>query len=274
MLGAHARVLVVVVELAREHVLGQSLWDDGAVGAVAVDQVLDVIRDHRREPARLLARVGDVVRDVARRADDALERGRVAAGLLGGLPRGGHDPLDDVGVGELDDHAVPLPAGDRERLGAVARDVHLDLRQLRPDPLELQVLAVPVHLLAVHERLDHLQRVLELGDLHGVLADVAARRVPAPDAHDHAPVGDVVERRVRAREHRRLARARVRDEVAELDLRRLPRRDREQRDRLLPEHVRVVRPRVLEAVLLCDLNQLEPAAVRRIGQDGDAEAEH
>ena len=30
---------------------------------------------------------------------------------------GGHDPLDDVRVGELDDDAVALPPRDRERLG-------------------------------------------------------------------------------------------------------------------------------------------------------------
>ena len=47
----------------------------------------------------------------------------------------------------------------------------------------------------------------------------------------------------------------------------------EQRDRLLPEDVRVVRPAVLEALLLGELDQLEEARVRRVGQDGDAEAE-
>ena len=83
---------------------------------------------------------------MARRADDALERGGVAAGLLGGAAGGRHDPLDDVRVGELDDHAVAQPARDRERLRPVAGDVHLDLGQLRPDPLQLQLLVVPVDL--------------------------------------------------------------------------------------------------------------------------------
>ena len=84
-LRADARVLVVVVELARQDVVGQRLRHGAAVGAVAIDQILHVVRDHRREPAHLLARVGEVVADVARRADDALERRRVAARLLGGL---------------------------------------------------------------------------------------------------------------------------------------------------------------------------------------------
>ena len=42
---------------------------------------------------------------------------------------------------------------------------------------------------------------------------------------------------------------------------------------VLPEDVRVVRPAVLEALLLGELEQLEEARVRRVGQDGDAEAD-
>ena len=87
------------------------------------------------------------------------------------------------------------------------------------------------------------------------------------------PFGDVVQRRVGAREHGRLARAGVRDHVAELDRRRPVGGEREHRDRLLPEHVRVVRPGVLEAVLLGELDQLDHPRVRRVGQDGDAEAQ-
>jgi len=207
---------------------------------VTVDQILHVVRDHRGEPAHLLTRVLQVVGDVARRADDAFERRRVAPGFLGRLPRGRHDPLDDVGIGELDDHAVPLPAGDGERLRPVARDMHLDLRQLRADPLQLELLAVPLDLFPVHERLDHAQCFLELRDSHRLLPDVAARRVTPADAHDHAPVGDVVKRCVGAREHRRLARARVRDHVTQLDLRRPVGDERKHRERLLPEHVGVV----------------------------------
>ena len=82
-----------------------------------------------------------------------------------------------------------------------------------------------------------------------------------------------VHRRVGAREHRRLARARVRDEVAELHRRGAVGGERQQRDRLLPEDVRVVRPAVLEALLLGELEQLEEARVRRVGKDGDAEAD-
>ena len=194
-------------------------------------------------------------------------------GFLGRLAGRVHDPLDDVRVGELDDDPVALAPADGERLRPVAGDVHLDLGQLGPHPLQLQLLAVPGHLAAVHERLQHLQRLFELGDLDRLLADVPTRRVAAADAHDHAAVRDVVQRRVGARQHGRLARARVRDHVAELDRRRPVRHDREHRERLLPEHVRVVGPGVLEALLLGELDQLDHPGVRRIWEDGDAEAQ-
>ena len=82
-----------------------------------------------------------------------------------------------------------------------------------------------------------------------------------------------MQRRVGAREHSRLARAGVRDHVTELDRGRPVGDEREHRERLLPEHVRVVRPGVLEAALLRELDQLDHPAVRRIGEHGDAEAQ-
>src|SRR5256885_17319 len=129
-LRADARVVVVVVELARLHVVGERLRHRAAVRAVPLDEIHDVIRDHRREPAHLVARVGEIVRDVTRRADDALELRRVATRLLGRAPRRVHDPRDDLRVGELDDDAVSDASGDAERLRPVAGHPHRDLGQL------------------------------------------------------------------------------------------------------------------------------------------------
>ena len=115
------------------------------------------------------------------------------------------------------------PPGDAERLRPVAGDVHRDLRLLQR-PGELELLVVPVDLLSVHEPLDHPAGLLELGHLHRLLPDHAARGVAAADPHHHSAARDDVQRRVRAREHRRLARARVRDEVTELHASRCGRR--------------------------------------------------
>jgi hypothetical protein len=50
-------------------------------------------------------------------------------------------------------------------------------------------------------------------------------------------------------------------------------RECEQRERLLPEDVRVVGPSILEAVGLRELEELDESAGWRIGQNGDAEAQ-
>jgi hypothetical protein len=161
-----------------------------------------------------------------------------------------------------------------ESFWTVPGDPHRDRRELGPHPLELQILVVPVDLSPVHELVDHRERLLEVRDLHRLPADVANGRVAAADTHHHPSVGEVVQGGVGAREHGRVPRRGIRDEMAEPDLRRLASSDSEGRDRLLPEDVRVVRPCVLEAMALGELDELEPARPRRIREDGDAEADH
>ena len=54
---AGASVLVVVVSLAARDVVGQAPRDRGALAAVAIDDVGDVVADHPAEPAALVERV-------------------------------------------------------------------------------------------------------------------------------------------------------------------------------------------------------------------------
>src|SRR6185312_4777045 len=99
---------------------------------------------------------------VAGGADDALQSVRIAALLFGGVAGRLHDPLDDLGVGQLDDDAVSDAAGDTKRTRPVAGDLHRDIRQLVADPFELELLVVPLDLPAVHQSLDHPKASLEL----------------------------------------------------------------------------------------------------------------
>ena len=248
-LGADAAVLRVVV--ARPfHPLDVV---DEAVGqrrrVVLRDHIEDMVRDHGREPADLLARVRHVVGDVRGRAGHDLDRGWVPACLRGSRSHLADDPLDDLRIGELDDDPVGDAAGHREHTRPVAGDVDGDLR-LSLRPLEVDVGVVPAHGLAVCELLDHRRRALELVDLDRLLPDRPARRVAAPDADHHPPAGDRLEGGERAGRHRRLACPRVRDVEPEPERRRLERGHRQQRVRVVPEDVRVVRPAVFEAVLL------------------------
>src|SRR6266550_8884735 len=80
-----ARVILVVVELPRLDEVGEVLRDLRVL-AVTFDQIHDVVRHHCREPTRLFARICEVIRDMTRRTDDALELARVPICLLGGAP--------------------------------------------------------------------------------------------------------------------------------------------------------------------------------------------
>ena len=83
-----------------------------------------------------------------------------------------------------------------------------------------------------------------------------------------------MERGVGAGEQRRVARRGVRHHLPELHARGLPGEECHQRRRILPEDVRVVGPAVREAQLLGQRGELDQARGGRVGQDGDAEAEH
>ena len=115
---------------------------------------------------------------------------------------------------------------------------------------------------------DDPERLLGLGDLHGLLADETHRGVTPTDAHDHPAVGQVVQRRVQAREHRRVTRRRVGHEVAELDRGGL----RNRASGSTPARGRASRTSsVAEPMALGELDQLEPARERRIRENRDAE---
>ena len=86
-----------------------------------------MVRHHRREPAHLLARVGHVVGHVRRRARHHLDLGRVASASSAAGAHLADDPLDDLGIGELDDDAVRDPSRDGEHPRPVAGDVDGDL---------------------------------------------------------------------------------------------------------------------------------------------------
>ena len=96
------------------------------------------------------------------------------------------------------------------------------------------------------------------GGPDGLLADVAARGVAAPDPHHHAPLRDVLQGRVGARDHGRLAGARVRDHVAER-IRSVAAAASASVGNDSAKHVRVVGPAVVEAELLSAPDQLDEA---------------
>src|SRR5215212_7760473 len=112
-------MVAVVVALARLDVVGEGVRHL-AVLSVAGYQVGYVVADHAPEPAALVALVGEVVADVCRSGDADL----YFLGISPRLPRRVvhvlHGPLQDHGVGKLQDETVGLAPREAERFGTVA----------------------------------------------------------------------------------------------------------------------------------------------------------
>ena len=234
-----------------------------------------MVGDHRREPAHLVARGGQVVGDVARRADDALERRRVAARLLGRLAGGAHRPLDDVRVGELDDHAVAVAPGDGEHASARSRRRASRSRAGPCAPTRARSRCRSTRTFSPFMNGLIICRVSsKRATGTGFWPMTRRAESPRPMPMIMRPLGDVLQRRVRARDDRRLARARVRDHVAELDASRSPARPA-RASGTSPATARASRrsSRTRSRAARRAANSSIEALVRRVGEDGDAEAQ-
>src|SRR6266545_5818304 len=165
-------------------------------------------------------------------------------------------PPDEVRIGDLKDHAVTELARQRERARAVARDVDGHLR-LRPVQLDLD--ALERHLLAARESADQVDGVLEVGELRRLSLHHPNDAVASADAADHAVPGDLGKGGEGARGHRRVAADRIRDQRAELHrlASRKPDQPAEDAVAVLPDHVRVVHPELVEARILGRAHDLE-----------------
>src|SRR5207302_5765884 len=135
------------------------------------------------EPAHLLTRRLQVIRYIRRGGGLDLDVVEVAARLFGAFAHELQTPLDDGGVGELDDDAVRDSAGGAQGLGAIAR--HPD-GQLVLGPLEPDLDTVVRHLAPSRQVADQAAVRLHLLDGHRLLAEDATCAVAATDAHHHA----------------------------------------------------------------------------------------
>ena len=228
---ARLSVLVVVVALATLDVVGQRLGDRRGL-AVAGDDVGDVVADHAAEPAALVAPVGKVVGDVGGRGDADRDVVGIASGLLGRLAHGGDRPRRHVRIGELQDEAVGHLADQLQRFGPVAG--HPDLGPALRRPREANRRAPVLHLAAVRQLADHMDRFPQRGQRRRATVDHAYRGVSAADP-DHGSIAEhLVQRGEQAGRDRPVAGDRVRHHRPDDDVAGLGQDLRVDRERLLP----------------------------------------
>ena len=161
-------VLVVVVALSTFDVVGERRRHRTAV-AVARHDVGDVVADHATEPTTLVAAVGEpcggAVGDVRRRSDADRDLVGVAAGRSGRRPHGADGPFGDRQIGQLEDETVADLTGERQCLGSVGGDPHLEPALAGPREADLRT--VVVHAAPVAELADDVDAVAQRGQRGG-----------------------------------------------------------------------------------------------------------
>ena len=260
------RVMEVVIALAIADVAGQGCRQ--LLARVLVDEVDDVVRDERREPAGPLA--PDLARaDVACRGRLDGDRRRIAAGSGGSLADLADEPADEIGVGQLEDDPVGHATGHRQGHRTVAGDPHRE----RPaaGPREVEVGPLVGDRASLDEGLDDDDRLFEGGHRGGRLAEHATGGVPAPDAEIHPATRHLVEDRKGRCRHRRFAGRRIRDACPEPEPRRGLGHQGQQDVRLAPQHVRIEQPAVVEPGRLGLAGQGKGALERVIGLEREPE---
>src|SRR3989475_9193007 len=156
------------------------------------NEVHDVIGDQGGKPAHVFACCFKVVGGPDGGGGHDFDLAEVAAGFLDAFADEAEAPVDQVGVSELEDHAVADASGGAQGFGAVAGDP--DAGGFAAGPREFRGDAVEVDGFAGVQVAEDANKFLEIFERSGLLAEDAAGAVAAADAKFHATVGSEIER--------------------------------------------------------------------------------
>ncbi len=151
------------------------------------DQVHHMIRDERRKPANVFARGRQVVGGPNGRGGHDFKLAEVAACFLCAFANESEAPIDQIGIGKLENHAVADAAGSAKRLRTVARDP--DAGDFAIGPGESCVDAVKVNRLAGIQVAKHTHKFFQCAECRRLLSEHATRTVTTADTKFHATAG-------------------------------------------------------------------------------------
>ena len=210
--------------------------------------------------------------DVRRRGGDDLEAVELPARRAGARLHVAQRPPGDVRRRQLHDQSVRLGAGELQHARPVRGEEH---RYRVRQPREANRRSRELGCLTATQPAHQPERVAELRELHRREAERADGAVTAADPQRGAPVEELRDGREHARDHRRVTRDRVRHQRADAHPRRRHRRRRQIWRDLVPDHVRVAEPDVVEADVLGNLDGREHVRQREVpGPEHQPEAHH
>src|SRR5258708_2635428 len=167
------------------------------------DEVHHVIGDEGGKPADVFARGFQVIGAPDGGGGHDFDFAEVTAGFFCAFADEAEAPVDQVGVGELENHAVANATGGAERFRAVAGDP--DAWNFSAGPGEFCGDAIEVHRFAGVQVAEDADKFLEGFEGGGFFAEHAARAVAAADAQLHTSLRGEIESGEQAGRYRDIA---------------------------------------------------------------------
>src|SRR5258707_14412027 len=182
-------------------------------GFVFRDEVHHVIGHEGGKPADVFARGFEVVGRPDGGGGHDFDLAEVAAGFLCAFADEAEAPVDEVGVSELEDHAVADASGGAQGFRAVARNP--DAGDFAAGPGKFCADAVEIDGFACVQVAEDADKFLEVFEGGGVFAKDAAGAVATADAKFHAALGGEIQRGEKACRDGDIADGRICDAGAE-----------------------------------------------------------
>src|SRR5712692_431310 len=238
-------------------------------GLVFGDEIHHVIGDQGGKPADVFARGLEIVGCPDGSGGHDFDFAEVAAGLLRAFADEAEAPVDEVGVGELENHAVADASRGAQGFGTVAGDPDAGNFAIGPgkfcgDTIEINGFAC----VQVAEDADEFLEIFERG---GFFAEDAAGAVAAADAEFHAAVGGEIQRGEEAGGDGDIAYGGVGDTGTKAHFFGVGGHEGEERERLFPDDMGVEDPAEGKARGLGVARKAQDSVNGNVRFDGDAE---
>src|SRR6266851_452358 len=233
------------------------------------DEVHNVIGNECGKPADVFAGGFQVVGGPNGGGGHDFDFAEVAASFLGAFADEAEAPVDEVGIGELKDHAVTDASGGAQGFRAVAGDP--DARNFAVGPRKFCGNAIEVDRFACIQVAEDADEFLEVFERGGLFAEDASGTVSAADTEFHAAVRGKIQSGEKAGGDGHIADSGVGDASAEAHFLGVGGHQGEQRKRLLPDDVGIENPAEGEAGGFGLAGEAQDSINGDVGFDGDAE---
>src|SRR5712664_927753 len=238
-------------------------------GLVFRDEVHHVIGHEGGKPADVFACGFQIFGGPDGRGGHDFDLGEVAAGFFCALADEAEAPVDQVGVGELENHAVADASGGAQGLRSVAGDP--DAGNFAAGPRKFCGDAIEVHRFAGVQVAEDADKFLEGFEGGGFFAEHAAGAVAAADAKFHASLRGEIESGEQAGRDGDIAHCGVRDASPQAHFFCVGGHEREERKRLLPDDVGIEDPAEGKTASFGLASEAQDAVDGDVRFDGDAE---